>query len=99
MHVLFAYEAVVLSVTGALGPLPRKSIFLGILVASVAGSFWYYGWVGNGQRVVSTWEKLGEAEKYTQLGRIIWWETLLLPFIFAGVFITTQKLTGWPPHP
>jgi hypothetical protein len=99
MHVMFAYETVALSITGVLWPLPRKPIFILIFALLLGGSFWHYVWKGNGVRVVNTYQKAGDPQRYTRLGRIICWETLLLPFIFAAIFILSQKLTAWPPHP
>jgi hypothetical protein len=99
LNVVFLYEAFALGLTGTLWPLPRKSVLIAAFIVLAALGFWHYSWKQNGVRVVRAYEKRGHPDKYVRLGSIIWWETLLLPFIFAGIFITLQKLTGWPPHP
>jgi hypothetical protein len=62
-------------------------------------SYWYYIGKENGAKVVHRYEKRGNEDKYARMGAIIFNETLLLPFIVAGVLILSQKLTGWPPPP
>ena len=99
VHAFFAYELVALSVSGSLWSLPSKPVFIGVLVLLMIVSYCYYVSRGNGARVVRSYDKRGNQEKYARMGAAIWYETWLLPFIIAGILILSQKLTGWPPHP
>ena len=65
----------------------------------MVASFWHYVWRGNGECVVRSYEERGELAKYARIGAFMWYETLLIPFVFSGILILSQKLIGWPLHP
>jgi len=98
VHIMFVYETVAMIMTGGLWHLPRTPVFIMLVILTMVALFWHYVWRGNGARVVHDYQKRGHAEKYARVGAFLWYESLLLPFAWGGIFILSQKLTGWPPH-
>jgi hypothetical protein len=69
------------------------------MIVVVGFFFWYYDFQKNSARVIRYFEECGDPKKYARIGALMWYESLLLPFLFVGILVLIQQLTGWPPRP
>lgn len=71
-----------------------KTIGAAFMIPLMVFFFWHYTYRENGERVVKSFEKLGNKEKCARMGLIMIIETSLLPLIMVGLRVAWIKLTG-----
>jgi len=73
---------------------PLKKIGVAVMVLTMVFFFWHYVMQGNGARVISSFEKLGNEGKYARAGVIMFVETLLLPLTLVCLLLVWTKVKG-----
>lgn len=95
IHVLSIYFLFALVAEKAMAPVVLiKRFGVAAIIFLMGLFFWHYVMKGNGPRVISSFEKLGNEGKYAREGAIMFVETLLLPLTLTCLLILWTKLRG-----